>query len=434
MLLAQFAAVLMAGTAPLATPASTLTLSQSEMFRLAEIAQQKGDLATAIAVYAALETNPDPDVRAEARFGRAKLESGRGNLTRAAVLLRQVIDEKPSAAPARLALAQVLDRMGDKDGAWRQLRAVQSSGLPPTVGRLIDRYSAALRAQRPYGASIEIAVAPDSNINRATRSDTLGTIFGDFEIADEGKAKSGTGLSLNAQAFRRVAIGGEVSLLARATGFANLYRHGRFNDIAADLAAGPEFSLGRDRLQLELGATQRWFGQKPYLRSARLAGAFSHPLGTRTLVRLTGYAALVDNRLNDLQDGKGYSAQIQVERALTPTTGVAASLSLDRQALKDPGYATKGWRAGATGWRDMGRMTVTAAAELGRLHADDRLLLFPERRQDRYARVSLAASFRQLQYAGFAPVLRFSIERNRSTIAFYDYRRSRTEIGVVRAF
>jgi hypothetical protein len=348
--------------------------------------------------------------------------------------LREIIDERPSAVPVRLALAQVLDRMGDKDGAWRQLRAAQASGLPPAVARLIDRYSAALRAQRPFGASLEIAIAPDSNINRATRSDTLGTIFGDFQIGDEGKAKSGIGLSLAGQTYRRISIGGDTNLVLRASGFANLYRDSEFNDLAADLAAGPEFSLGRDRLQLEVGATQRWFGQKPYLRSGRLAGTFSHPLGSRTLLRLVGSATLIDNRLNDLQDGKGYSSQLQIERALTPTTGIAGSVSIDRQALKDRGYATTGWRAGLTGWHDLGRMTLTAAAELGRLHADERLLLFPERRQDRYTRLSLGASFRQLQYGGFAPLIRISLERNRSSIAFYDYRRARTEIGVVRAF
>jgi len=47
---------------------------------------------------------------------------------------------------------------------------------------------------------------------------------------------------------------------------------------------------------------------------------------------------------------------------------------------------------------------------------------------------SMGATFRQLQFQGFAPVARFSIERNRSTVQFYDYRRTRTEIGVVRAF
>jgi hypothetical protein len=404
------------------------------MLRLAEVAQQKGNSTTASTIYDALESDPDPNIRNEARYRHAKLLTGVSRPRDAAILLRRVLDEKPQAVPARLELARTLQLLGDTNAALRELRAAQATGLPPAVARLIDRYSAALRAQRPFGASLEIAIAPDSNINRATRSDTLGTIFGDFQIGDEGKAKSGIGLSLAGQTYRRISIGGDTNLVLRASGFANLYRDSEFNDLAADLAAGPEFSLGRDRLQLEVGATQRWFGQKPYLRSGRLAGTFSHPLGSRTLLRLVGSATLIDNRLNDLQDGKGYSSQLQIERALTPTTGIAGSVSIDRQALKDRGYATTGWRAGLTGWHDLGRMTLTAAAELGRLHADERLLLFPERRQDRYTRLSLGASFRQLQYGGFAPLIRLSLERNRSSIAFYDYRRARTEIGVVRAF
>ena len=76
--------------------------------------------------------------------------------------------------------------MGDKDGAWRQLRAVRAR---PSVRcrALVDRYSEALRAARPFGMSFEFALAPDSNINRATRSDTLGTVLGDFTIDDDAR-------------------------------------------------------------------------------------------------------------------------------------------------------------------------------------------------------------------------------------------------------
>jgi len=303
------------------------------------------------------------------------------------------------------------------------------------VARLVDRYSEALRAARPTGASIEIALAPDSNINQATRSDTLGTVFGDFDIGKDSKAKSGIGVSLRGQAFHRFGLGGgDDSLLVRLSGFADLYRAARFNDIAVDLAAGPELRLGRNQLNLEVGATQRWFGQKPFMRSARLAATWTRPLGRLTQLRLTGSAARVDNQLNDLQDGRDFSGKAEVEHALSATSGIALTGSLDRQSLKDPGYSTTGWRAGLLGWHDMGRMTLTAGAEFGRLEADERLLLFPDKRADRYSRLSLAATFRQLQWRGFAPLARFTIERNRSTIAFYDFRRTRAELGVVRAF
>jgi outer membrane protein len=423
-------------TAAAAQPVApqSIKVTAAQLLRIADAAVAKGDEANARGAYRALMGDASGDIRVEARFRLAMLESKRGNLAQAATLLRQVVDARPSAARPRLELAGLLDRMGDKDGAWRQVRAIHAAGLPPGVARLVDRYSEALRAQRPSGASLEIALAPDSNINRATRSDTLGTVLGDFEIADDGKAKSGTGLSLHAQAYRRLPLGGDAGLLVRLSGLADLYKAKRFNDIAADLAIGPELNLGRNRVQLELGATQRWFGQKPFMRSARVAATVSHPLGSRAMLRLSGSAALIDNQMNDLQDGRSFSGQASIERALSATTGIAVSGALDRQSLRDPGYSTTGWRAGLTAWRDIGRMTVTAGVELGRLHADERLLLFPDKRMDRYSRLSIGATFRQLQLRGFAPVARFSIERNKSSVAFYDFRRTRSELGIVRAF
>ena len=346
---------------------ATITVTAAQLFEVARVAADKGEAATAQRAYEALIQDPSQEVRLEARFRLAMLEGKRGNLTRSATLLRQVIDQRPDAARVRLELASVLDRMGDKDGAWRQVRAIHAGALPADVARLIDRYSEALRAQRPAGTSIEFALAPDSNINRATRADRLGTVLGDFEIADEGKARSGTGVALSGQTYRRVPLRDDVSVLIRASGFANLYRQSRFNDIAADLAIGPEINLKRDRVQLELGATQRWFGQKPFLRSIRAAATLSHQIGSRTMLRLSGSASRIDNQQNDLQDGRGFSGQIGLEHALTRTTGFALSVSADRQSLREPAYSTTGWRAGVVGWRDLGRMTLTLGAEVGRL-------------------------------------------------------------------
>ena len=69
-------ALLVASPANVAAQASparahTIALSPAQMFRVAELAQSKSDLKTAFTVYAALERNPDPDIRAEARFRHA---------------------------------------------------------------------------------------------------------------------------------------------------------------------------------------------------------------------------------------------------------------------------------------------------------------------------------------------------------------------------
>jgi hypothetical protein len=49
-------------------------------------------------------------------------------------------------------------------------------------------------------------------------------------------------------------------------------------------------------------------------------------------------------------------------------------------------------------------------------------------------RLQLGSVFRQLTIGGFAPITRLVIERNRSTVEFYDYKRIRTEVGLSRAF
>lgn len=433
------AAIALAGgvpcTAAALAPPRVVRASAGDLFNFADNLARGGDPASAEAVLTLLSEDPNSDVRNEARFRRSKLLVAEGKQTSAALLLRQILDEKPDAAPVRLELAQLLEKMGDKEDAWRQVRAVRASGLPPAVARLVDRYSEALRAARPVGASFEIALAPDSNINRATRSNRLGTIFGDFDINGNSKAKSGTGLSLRGQSYRRFALGGrDSSLLVSLSGYADLYRKMKFNDVAVDLSAGPELRLGRDQLNFEVGGTERWFGQKPFTRSARFGVTWTRPVGSVMQLRVTGTAALVDNQVNDLEDGKSYAGRIELERALSATSGVGLNLSRDREALRDPGYSTTGWRAGLISWHDTGRMTFTAEAEFGTLHADKRLLLFPDERSERYSRLSFGATFRQLRLHGFAPVARLTVERNRSTIEFYDYRRVQSEVGVVRAF
>jgi len=236
---------------PVRRAAHSVLLTAQEMLKLAEQRESVGDLEVVADLYKALESNPNSDIRAEARFRHAKLLLNAKRNEEAAALLRRLLDEKPAATMARLELAHALQLLGDSDGALRQLRAAQAGGLPLAVARLVQRYSDALRSQRPFGASFELAIAPDSNISSATRSDTLGTVFGDFDIDQDSKEHSGTGLALSGQVYRRIGFGSSGhDLLVRAGGFGNLYRHSRFDDVALDLAACPELRIGRNQINI----------------------------------------------------------------------------------------------------------------------------------------------------------------------------------------
>lgn len=411
-----------------------MLLGSNEMFALAEAADRRGEPSVAEAAYRALTKDPVMAIRNEARFRLATREARRGAYGPAAMLLRQILDEQPAAQRVRLELARLLDLIGDEAGARRLLREARAGGLPPDVVRFVDRYSAALRAEKPFGGSIDLTFAPDSNINGATRYDTLGTVIGDFVLDHNAKQRSGVGIALRGQAYGRIRLSARTSVLARLSGSADMYRERQFSTVAVGLSAGPQFTLEKDRLGIEAGVTRRMLGGKELASNATLAANLLHPLSGVSQLRLGASVGRISHRLNRLQGGQSYSATIGYERALSATTGIGASIAVDRQSLRDPGYSTKSAQATLFAYREWGPTTIVGTLGHGRLAADERLFLFTKRRNDRLYRASLAATFRQLQVHGFAPFVRLTYEKNRSSVGIFDYRRSRGEAGITRAF
>ena len=424
-----------AAAQPAAPQDSAVTLSPVELFAFADAARARGDYAAAEAAYRALAENPDIELRTEARFRLATMFiDDLGRDTDAAVLLRRILDEKPDAAPVRLELARVLGRLGDEAGVRRELRQAQAGDLPPQVAQFVDSYVRALSARRPFGGSATIGLAPDSNINRATRSDTIDTVFAPFTLSEDARQQSGLGLTLGGNVFARTGLTEGVGLLARATGDGRFYRQGAFNDTTLSLLAGPEVALGRDRLNIAAGYVWRWFGGDPYSETATVSGSFIHPAGRQAQLAASLSAGRIDNRLNDGQDGEVYGAGLSYDRALGSRGGIGIGLSGARQDARNSGYAA--WQGGVAlrGFREMGRMTVRAEIEYRKLEADARLFLFPERRSDDRYSADVAATFRQLTFFGFAPAIQIGWERNRSTVDIYDYRRISGQVAIERAF
>ncbi len=373
-------------------------------------------------------------MRAEARSRLARLLADQGKLAEAAAELRQLVDEDPRAGAVRIGLAQLLDRMGDIDGARRQLRAAQASGLPRELGIYGERYANSLRSRAPYGSSVEMALAPDNNINRATRSETLSTVIGDFEIDPGSKARSGLGIAVAGAAFARFSISDDVAWVTRLQANTDRFRDTAFNRLNFSLSTGAEWSPGKARVAIDAAVGRSTFGGKPHQSFRQASVRAYRPFGSRTAATANVSAAKIDNRLNDLQDGRSLSAGVAIDRAVSPEAGVQLSLSLSKFTARDPGYSTRSGEVGLGGWLDVGRWTFTAGLAHGKLNADKRLFLFPARRQDDYNKGTVGIEARQIQLLGFSPFARFTIERNKSSVQIWDFSRRRFELGAKRAF
>lgn len=413
----------------------SVTLSASGLFRFADQARLAGDFATAEAAYRALSTNPNAELRCEARFRLGMMLADQmGKYREAAIEFRKILDEKSDAGRVRLELARMHAMLGDAGAAAREFRAAEAAGLPPDVERMVRFYANALKASKPFGGSLEVALAPDNNINRATRSDTLGTVIGDFKLNEDAQAKSGLGLALRGQAYLRTDVDKSARLLIRASAFGNLYRDAEFNDVILSVQAGPEYQSGKDRIALAIGPGWRWFGKDPYSFTVGGTATWQHPFGKRAELRIEGAIASVDNKRSNLQDGENYTLSASLDRAFTARSGGGVQVFGNRDDVRDPGYATTSGGLSLYGYREFGQTTAVLSAGYSHLEAGERLFLYPRRRIDERYTASIAGTFRALRFHTFAPLARLKWERNASTIEIYDYKRIAAEFGVTSAF
>ena len=426
------AAVLPASPAHAAVVASHL--SAVDLFRIADQAIQKGRYADAAAIYDALAKDPDIEVRSEARFRHGVMLAGRKRYKEAAVLFRAILDEKPGATAVRLELARALAGMGKEAEAQRQLRQAQAAGLPPEVAMAVRQYADALHATRPLGGSLDVALAPDSNINRATASQTLDTVIAPLTLSKDARQESGLGVEGGAQVFARLALTPDLALTPRLSGSGDIYRDGEFDDLTGSAMVGLEWRLGRDRINPSAGETWRWYGGSLYARTPTAAVDWIHPIGARAQLETQVSGGWSSYSINPLQDGLLFAVSVSYERALSARLGASLTLDVARQGAKDPGYAT--WSGGGTvlAWREFGRTSLFVSAGLHRLQGDDRLFLFPERRLEWLYQAGAGATFRRFTWRGFAPVVRVRYERNQSTVELYDYSRVVTSFGFTGAF
>lgn len=409
-------------------------MNSKELFELAEAARTAGRIEDANTILSALARDPDLEIRAEARFRLGVSLASEKKFKQAAIVYRKLLDEKPTAARARLELARMLALMGDANAARSQLRQAQAGGLPPEVALVVNQFARALRSKKHFGGSIELAFAPDTNINRATSATTLDTIIAPLTLDRDARAQSGVGIKIGGQAFGRLPVSNNLDLLARVSATASIYRSHRFNDVSTTAAIGPDVTLQRDRIQPAVFMTRRIYGGKIYAETVGGSLTWSHALGRTGQIAASFSGARARYRDNDLQSGAIYDGSVTVERAFNPKSGGSISLSANHQTAVDPGYASFSGGASIVAWREVGTMTLYVNASYRRLQADERLFLYPRTRADNFVGMGAGGVFRKIGLAGLAPILRLSWERNASTVGIYDFRRTVAEVGVTRAF
>ena len=407
--------------------------SAAQLFELADRLFAEGDVDGAEQVLIALQQDPHPELRAEARFRLSALREKRGDIKGAIAALRDLLAEQPDAQRARLELGRLLAESGDQRSAQREFKQAQAAGLPEDVARTVSRFSNLLSSTKRRGGSIEITAGPDSNVNRSTGSQFIDTVIAPFELDPDARRQSGFGISAGLEGYSRDPIG-KADLLTRGGVQANLFPgKGRFNDIQAYAGTGPEFTTRIGRVRPAATIERRWFGGDPY--SFGYGGGLSLITQPTSQSQLEIDASIVRQNIeqNDGQDGTRYAAVATWDQQWDKDTTSRFNL---RGAILDAKARPESLRQGgaeAVLAQNFSFGSAFASLSYTKTHGYEPFALFGKTRDDDRVDFSTGLVARRT-WAGFAPLARLSLTRSWSNIALYEFKRARLDIGVTRGF
>jgi hypothetical protein len=347
---------------------------------------------------------------------------------------RSILVREPAALRVRLELARAFYLSHDYENAFRQFQLARAGKLPPGVGASIDRFVAAIRREKNWSYNFSFAVAPDTNINNGTSSREA-VIFGlPFELSDETRKRSGTGLAIAASGEFAPRLSERVRIRMGGALERREYKGKAFDDMTVAGYVGPRILIERWDLSVLGTGFQRRFGGRR-LNEGLGARIEASRAGTRTSLSLGLSALAVRFPDYPLQNGRALSAWGGAVRALTPASALNGRIGMSRRTAKVPELASwSGWAA--TGYyRDLpGGFSVYVEPSYSYTRYDGADPFFGRRRKDGLLELQLAVLNRRIVLSRFTPRIALTLARRRSTIDLYDYSQRRIEVGVTSAF
>lgn len=385
-----------------------------------------------------------PALRFETRFLTGFVAEETGDYGRAEAMFRAILVDDPSQTRVRLELGRTLLAMGHTQSADHQLRlAAEAKDLPPEIERTIRSVRNIIRTKRQWSVNVDFGIAPDTNINNATGANTI-DVFLPYSpdplavsLNSDAKARSGVGVTGSIDGGLRLPIAKNTLMLVDFNAFATEYKHKEYDDLAMELAAGPEFRLSQKlRVRAEGVVAQRDFGNRVVSRQVGIKPGLEYAIDDKQQL-----AVQVDVRHTDAIFDNNYSGwqtaiNATYERVIGHTLIASASAYIHRDSLVAAAYSSTelGGVLGIGGELPKGfNFGVSAGAS----HAtyDAPIALFsPDPRRDWRYNFNVTLGNRAIRVWGFSPSVSFSYGRDDASIAYYATERKRFRFVLARYF
>jgi hypothetical protein len=368
----------------------------------------------------------DPEIQRAFIEGAERLQAG--DYEAAARIFRE-LSQRTNSPRVKLELARtlfLLKQYGESRALFREVQL--ESDLPWQVRDNIDVFVHNIDDIVGY-VRFAVSVVSDSNPRNITseRQFTIGGIRLTFEPPADNKRV--TGLRYSVQAHQP---------LLRENGL-SAYFNGSYLDYPA---------LALDRLTMDAGLSKRLVSAYGTVRAGLEAGTFggnalyqfpylelSQRLAQSPVHRIDG--ALKGGRVDfarfDHLDANYASAGVSAAKSVSQTLAASMAGTVEVSDARERPYSYYG----VTIEPGISLLALQPTAALlkanlalghRRYGADD--LLFGARRSDRRIGLEVSARSKEWRWMNFTPAVVVSLERNRSNIAFYGYRKANVSVAL----
>jgi outer membrane protein len=382
----------------------------------------------------------DPQAKAQLAYLEGRIAYRQGNWPDANRHFRTALQTQPKFTQARLELARTLYNQGSVSAADYHFRLADSGDLPPDIARVVRNYRQSIRRQKNWDVSLQLGLAPDSNINSATSERTVtfeGILPGvAFELDDDARSRTGVGQSLASTGRVRLKLGAVYAVDVEASARLVNYSGSRSDDVSIAPAVGISRDFGnRTRLGVAALFSERWYGGKHAQESVGARLRLQQLIGSNGQLQADLSYRQISNRLNDGQSGPQYGFSLSFDRALGRTSFATLSAFALREPLTNPVFAstTTGISAGIGSelpWGLNGGLSLS----LSRSWYDGYWVAFDATRRDFTLQSRAYLGLRSLRWMGFSPSIEYLYSHSGSNIPIYDFDRHRLEFQVARYF
>jgi outer membrane protein len=365
-----------------------------------------------------------------------------GDLATAEKAFAKVIIISPaSAGRSKLELAQMYYNNGNYGAARRLLLEVRAENPPPQVRQNIDRYLALMGEKPQEEDTLKLrasaGVTYDSNVNQATKKDTV-TMFGlPFTLSDDAKAQDDFYATMRFELDHVVRVNDRMDWQSGlSVARREYFKLNQYDSFTLEASTGPVFKLGEATL-LSLPASVEMMrydnGDDLYSIVAGVTPQLRTRLSEKASLTLAGNVAHKWFYNNSDRNTWMFDASPSVDFQVGEGNfRLGASLGRDKSDVD----TASNWRAGlnASLNQPLGE-NIAGSVWASFMHSeyDAKEAAYTEAREDD----RLSAGF-DLRYAlkepGLDLILSGSVTRNNSNLKLYEYNQFQTTFTIAKPF